>query len=48
MVYMGSTVVYGRGSAIVTDAGMDTQMGKSQISCQSAGRADFYSVSLHS
>lgn len=28
MVYMGSTVVYGRGSAIVTDAGMDTQMGK--------------------
>lgn len=28
MVYMGSTVVYGRGVAVVTDAGMDTQMGK--------------------
>lgn len=28
MVYMGSTVVYGRGRAIITAAGMDTQMGK--------------------
>jgi len=28
MVYMGSTVVYGRGAAVVTDAGMSTEMGK--------------------
>lgn len=28
MVYMGSTVVYGRGAAVITAAGMDTEMGK--------------------
>lgn len=28
MVYMGSTVVYGRGEMVVTGVGMDTEMGK--------------------
>lgn len=28
MVYMGSTVVYGRGVAVITNTGMDTEMGK--------------------
>ena len=29
MVYMGSTVVYGRGAAVICATGMDTEMGKS-------------------
>ncbi|MEG2698540.1 MAG: HAD-IC family P-type ATPase, partial [Ruthenibacterium sp.] len=28
MMYMGSTVVYGRGRAVITGTGMDTEMGK--------------------
>lgn len=28
MVYMGSTVVYGRGRAVITGTGMDTEMGR--------------------
>ena len=28
MVYMGSTVVFGRGAAVITATGMDTEMGK--------------------
>lgn len=28
MVYMGSVIVYGRGKAVITEVGMETQMGK--------------------
>lgn len=37
MVYMGSTVVYGRGKAVITDTGMDTEMGKIADALANAG-----------
>ena len=37
MVYMGSTVVYGRGKAVITNTGMDTEMGKIADALANAG-----------
>ena len=36
MVYMGSTIVYGRGLAVITATGMDTEMGKIADALQKA------------
>ncbi|HIS26708.1 MAG TPA: calcium-translocating P-type ATPase, PMCA-type [Candidatus Pullilachnospira intestinigallinarum] len=36
MLYMGSTVVYGRGTAVITATGMDTEMGKIADALQQA------------
>ena len=40
MLYMGSTVVYGRGTAVVTATGMDTEMGKIAGALQQAEDGD--------
>ena len=40
MMYMGSTVVYGRGVAVVTATGMDTEMGKIAGALQQAEEGD--------
>ncbi|MBE6706522.1 MAG: ATP-binding cassette domain-containing protein, partial [Ruminococcaceae bacterium] len=40
MLYMGSTVVYGRGVAVITGTGMDTEMGKIAGALQDAEEGD--------
>ncbi|MCD8120014.1 MAG: cation-translocating P-type ATPase [Lachnospiraceae bacterium] len=40
MVYMGSTIVYGRGTAVVTGTGMNTEMGKIADALQKAEDED--------
>ncbi len=40
MLYMGSTVVYGRGTAVITATGMDTEMGKIADALQKTEEGD--------